>query len=200
MSSAKDLSPDTMLAVFDLYVLEKIFFNAGKISIRSRQIYINCIVFWFRDKPLKIQYNISFDIPKSIFDYEKHINELNQLHKVGLVVLNENTITFPAVWYKLINQNHFNSDRQALINEINIFKPVVETNESMIEICCMKNRLSKKQVKFLLDLFFKEQAAAKTIYSSEQEVIKHFINWIKYNKEQSPTKSASSSSKILGLE
>ena len=63
---------NTMLNAIDLYVLENIF-NQSVINLKpmTKMVYISCITSHFKNVPLKIQNNQSFEIPYSTFDYNK---------------------------------------------------------------------------------------------------------------------------------
>ena len=191
---------NTMLNAIDLYVLENIF-NQSVINLKpmTKMVYISCITSHFKNVPLKIQNNQSFEIPYSTFDYNKFTWSFTQLHKAGLVILKDKVIYFPAVWYEFVDPQIFNKERQGLINKIDPFIEEMNQNIQMKEIVCMKNQINMKQCNSLLELFHKEQKSTGNIYKDVIQATKHFQNWVKFNKDQIQQNTVKSSSKILGL-
>ena len=78
------------------------------------------------------------------------------------------------------------------------FKEQLLQNQQMIELVCMKNKVSRMTATKMIDMFVLEQEAIKTKYDNLSDCIKHFINWSNGNASKMGNGS-SSQSKILGL-
>jgi len=195
---------DSMLVIFDLYVLDKIYNSVKdiiKLDYKSKMVYQSCLTYYFKDRPLKLNNNISFRITYDLAKFDKFKNEYHNLNTAGIIAYEKETISFPAViWFPFINQDLFKSDRIELINKIDAYEKDILNNQSFLEIVSMKNQLQMKQVKELCTLFIAEQKAVGVIYNTSQEAKKHFSNWIRYNKDQSSNIKAKSNSQIIGYE
>ena len=193
----------SMLVVFDLFILNNIYKSVNhkiKLSAMSKMVYQSCITHYFIDKPLKMQFNQSFRLSYDLAKHESFREQYSELFTAGLISYEKETIDFPAVWINLINQNHFKNDRNTLISKIDEYETEILNNVSLLEVAAMKNQLQIKQVKQLLKLFVLEQKAVGVVYNNTQDAIKHFNNWIRYNKDQTTNVVAKSKAQIIGLD
>jgi hypothetical protein len=73
-------------------------------------------------------------------------------------------------------------------------------NKSLMDLICMKHKISIEKAYELVELFFQEQEAVLTKYYNESECSKHFMNWsnIYLSKNKPVSEKVKSNSKIIG--
>ncbi len=83
-----------MLKVLNLFVVDKIFNEASdKLGGMSRALYINCLTSHFRDKKAIAVHARAFEMFEQDFeDFGKYRKYFQELHKAGLITINDNSI------------------------------------------------------------------------------------------------------------
>jgi|688.fasta_scaffold21088_8 hypothetical protein len=201
-----------MLKQISLYAINEILDSASEISPispMSKMIYINCLIHNFENKKPTIANSVAFDLLTSDFDFEKFKKNFHELHKAELIIINGDVITFSNTWGKYIDRTKLDCDDEdsykgenySFIPAEKIDKTIFTQNQTLIEICQMKHKLKEAQIDNLIDLFLKEQVALKKTYQGEQDCLKHFMNWLNYNKEKTTINAGGnvkSKGKLLG--
>lgn len=201
-----------MLKQISLYAINDILDSASEtspISPMSKIIYINCLIHNFENKKPTIANSVAFDLLTSDFDFEKFKKNFHELHKAELININGDVITFNNTWGKYIDRTKLDcNDEDSYKGESYIFIPahkiekkLFAENETLMDICKMKHKLKQAQTDNLIELFLKEQVALKKTYQGEQDCVKHFMNWLNYNKEKTTIPSGGnvkSKGRLLG--
>lgn len=183
-----------MLELISLRTLQEIFDSTGiDISSASKTFYINCLMHHFKDKKATVVNVMAFDFTNEDIDFIKFKKQISELHKAHLVVLNESKLSFNNNWGKYIDKSKLDKDeKESYTGTSYSFIPMKELldvllkNESLIELCQMRNKIEKNQVILLIKDFAKEQISVKKTYVSEQECSKHCINWIGRANKSNP--------------
>lgn len=194
-----------MLDLITLQVIEDIFDSTTKVKSLTKSIYINCILKHFKNKDASLENAMGFSFKISdIPSYPKFENNFKELHNVGIVNLTEQEVIFENKWGQLIDRTKLNlwSDGTGPMKRALEYEEDLRNNISMIDVICMKNRMSKSQVLNLIKIFILEQDATQTLHKDSGDVAKHFIYWVSTNldKIQISKENVKSKSKILGLE
>ena len=71
-------------------------------------------------------------------------------------------------------------------------------NSTLLEMCCMKQKLSLNKIKRLLKDFITEQKAFNNTYGDSSECGKHFHYWLNNNSKNVTNEKVTSTSQILG--
>jgi hypothetical protein len=193
-----------MLDLITLQVIEDIFDSTNKVQSLSKSLYINCLIKQFKDKDATQENSIGFHFEKKqIPNYEKWDVHFQDLQNAGLIQINPTQIVFENKWGQLI-------DREKLVQNHSSSIPVsgaeleiqLKNNSSMIDVICMKNKMTKSQVNSLIKIFILEQLATNTTHKDSGELAKHFIYWVTTNldKIDMTGETVKSKGKILGLE
>jgi hypothetical protein len=186
----------------NLHVLDEIFNKEAitKLSVYAKMLYINCINHHFKNKESYITNLSEFALAKeSIPNLVNYIDLFNELAEARLITHQYDSYLFLNVWTKYMDISRMNNDVFMSKSFTCLdFNDQMYNAHQLIELCAMKNKISKAQVIKLMKFFFDEQAALETKYPNEQECKKHFLYWISYNKDKVSNESVKSSAKILG--
>lgn len=183
-----------MLELISLHALQEIFDGTGMdISSVSKTFYINCLMHHFKGKKATVVNAMAFEFTNEDIDFIKFKKQINELHKASIVVLNGDVLLFNNSWGKYIDKSKLDKDeKESYTGTSYSFIPmkdlldVLLKNESLIELCQMRNKIEKNQVILLIKDFAKEQISVKKTYLNEQECSKHCINWIGRANKSSP--------------
>ena len=193
-----------MLNHFNLNVIDKIFQleTKGKLSSQAKMLYINCITHHFKNKEAHIGTLNQFALLMSnVPNFETHYPLFSELNESGLVTITNDSVIFKNTWSKYMNVSNLKGGSETRINANNFadaFTDEMYNSHQLVELCAMKNKISKVQVNKLMQLFFAEQTAIQTKYGNESECRKHFIYWIANNLDKVSNENVKSNAKILG--
>lgn len=196
----------TMLTILNLYVLDNIIKEAKrKIPPMAQMVYINCLLHHFREIPATPSGAVAFDIFKTdLGDYTKFSKHFQDLHKAGLVVIENERISFTNVWGKHINRAELEKENPDEYvagfhqQEAEKFENELVKSRLTIELCAMKYKMTMGQVEKLVPLFILEQKTFEKKYSNFGDCSKHFVSWVRMNVEKVPKETVKSNGKILG--
>lgn len=196
----------TMYSLINFEVIDRIFNERSEIKLdsKTKSMYINCLMAHFKDKEATVKNAMSFDLFKNkMNNYNRWINSFQKLHEAKLVVINDSYISFINNWGQFIDRSQLDLVEVENIDPIclNDYHKILLNNQSLIQVCSMKNKISLNQTLKLLEVFIKEQEALNTKYSNETEISKHFLYWINSNKDKmdNSKETVKSNSKILGI-
>ena len=196
-----------MLHIINLFVIDKIFTEVAEVRLSpmSKMLYINCLTHHFTDKPCNVSSAVAFEIfEDDIKGYDKYRRYFQELHKAKLVTIGIRVIVFNNVWGKYIDRSKLNSVSPEKYVAGFSFRPIDDFKEDLlksnqlVELSQMKHRLSKSQIKKLIDIFIAEQRTFQKKYTNLSDCIKHCTYWIGNNSHQAPAENIKSSGKILG--
>ena len=192
-----------MLDLITLQVIEDIFDSTIKVQSLSKSLYINCLIKHFKDKDAAQENSIGFHFEKQhIPNYQKWDAHFQDLQKAGLVIVNATQIVFENKWGQRIDRTKLDeSNDTTMMNNAEAFEAQLKMNASMIDVICMKNKMSKSQVSSLIKIFVLEQLATQTVHRDSGDLAKHFIYWVTTNldKIDMSGETVRSKGKILGL-
>lgn len=200
-----------MLKLINLYIIDCILNQTDyKISQRAKILYINCLIYHFKNKSASVSNAVAFDLTDEdlcgLKNYEKLFKELE---KAELIQLGVDKVAFHNVWGKYINSDDLkkvpaeNYVAELNLRDIQYFKDDLKSNESIIELSIMKYKISKDDIVKLMDIFIQEQITFQKKYYSYSDCIKHFTFWLPTNFKNIPQiqdKTVKSKGKILGYE
>ena len=194
-----------MLDLITLQVIENIFDSTNKVQALSKSLYINCIIKHFKYKDATIENAMGFEMKVSeIPNYQKFHQNFLDLHQAQIVQCDANAIVFLNKWGQLIDRTKLNGVQvgSVMMKNVKEYEDELIANTSMIDVICMKNRMSKSQVVSLIKIFLLEQDATQAVHRDSSDIAKHFIYWVGTNldKIDLSTEIVRSKSKILGLE
>jgi hypothetical protein len=196
-----------MLHIINLFVIDKIFTEAAEISLSpmSKMLYINCLTHHFSDKPCSVSSAIAFEIfEDDIKGYDKYRRYFQELNKAKLVTIGIRVIVFNNVWGKYIDRSKLNSVSPEKyvagfsFRPVNDFKEDLLKSTQLVELAQLKYKLSKVQIKKLVEIFIAEQITFDKKYTNLSDCIKHCTFWIGLNAQRVPAENVKSSGKILG--
>jgi hypothetical protein len=196
-----------MLTVINLFVVDKIFNEVATktLTVQAKMLYINCLTYHFKEKKPSIANAYAFEIFKNdVPNYKKYQPIFEELHKAELVIIREDAICFPNCWgkfidYSLLKKVDPNTYVAGLqIQGVEAYSTEMVKSNSLKELCCMKHKISIRQVELLLELFVKEQLSIQKKYNGYTDCSKHFINWIPANIDKVPKEVVKSKNKLLG--
>ena len=197
-----------MLTVLNLYTIDKIFKEESAIELKplTKMLYINCLIYHFKDKKPTVSCSVAFEIFISeVKDYDKYEKLFIELHKSGLITIGLKTIVFNNVWGRHIDRSRLDKVNPVeyvagfSFHPVNHFKKELEQNRGLFDLCGMKYKINESQVKKLIDLFVVEQTTFEKTYSNFSDCIKHFTMWAGKNLDKAPKEIVKSNNKILGL-
>lgn len=194
-----------MLDLITLQVIEDIFDSTSKVQSLSKSLYINCLVKHFKNKDATMDNAMGFTFKVSdIPNYQKFHNNFQDLHNAGIINLSSKEVIFENKWGQLIDRSKLDTlhEGSGKMKRALEYEDDLRNNTSMIDVICMKNKMSKSQVMSLIKIFILEQDATQTMHKDSGEVSKHFIYWVSTNidKIELTNETVKSKSKILGLE
>lgn len=190
-----------VFSIITLETLEQIFeLASSELGSQEKSLYINCIYAHFKDKYISQDNLEQFTISiKDVKNYSKWKIIFMKLSKSGLITIDDNDILFHDKWNLFIDNKHIKIEDK--INHDAIEQQLLN-NRSMIEVVAMKNNLSIDEIHHLIKIFVKEQEATETKHKHIGDYSKHFIYWVKINKNNIEVKQGSSvksNGKLLGF-
>lgn len=194
-----------MLKVISLHTINEIFETEAltKISPMAKMSYIQCLLYYFKDKDPNMSNLIGFDINKR--DFKKYNEKyFNELRDAGLIIVSEKTITFINHWSNHIDKTLLEkmspTEYLALVNykSINELEDLLYKNQSVYELIIMNNKIKPEQAIELIKLFVANQKGLEKMYNSPSELFQHCINWCGKNVHK-VKHIGIKSKKILGL-
>lgn len=194
----------TMLNAINLFVLDKIFqekCNGIKLTASTQMFYIRCLSKHFEKLELKYENSYHFEMFDNEFpNYEKWKPKLLELQTAGLVSIKGRSIVFLNTWGNYIEKGvYLTNQSDAEYSSLpKAFQKELAESTSFFELCCMKNKMTKKEYESLLDLFIREQTELGKSYFDINAIKFHLNNWIPSNLEKLRLKKTQSSGKILG--
>jgi hypothetical protein len=193
-----------MLELFNLLVFQKIFEERAenKLSSNAKSLYINCFFGYFLNKELSEKNSQQFEIfILEIKNYEKWKHAFVQLHQAKLISITNDRIIFLNHWGQFIDRKKLDQSQTIVIPLLDLKNSLI-VNKNLYELSNRRFKIDSKKFEELIDTFTLELEATKTIHSNEQQLNKHFINWLNvYFQKNKPTSTkVNSSNKIIGLE
>jgi hypothetical protein len=188
-----------------LSILDKIFKEKAQMEVKplTKMLYINVLTHHFKSLEANEKNLSAFDMFPKDLKYERFKNKYQELHKAKLITIGNNVITFNNVWGSYIDRSKLIETAQAQygfsLSGIDKYKEQLLANQQMIEVVCMKNKLTRITAMKMLDMFILEQDATKIKYDNLYECTKHFINWASTNATRLGNNSSSNKTKLLGL-
>jgi len=197
-----------MFSLITFEVVERIFEERaeGDVSTMSQLIYINSLYNHFKDKIADEKNAMAFEVfIEDINNYSRWLKNFQELHKLKLISISQDRITFINHWGQFIDRSKIEI-KQCDLFEIKDFQSddltkKLKENKGLIEVIAMKHKISKDQLFEAIDIFCKEQEAIKNKYKSDSDLTKHFIHWanIYIKKTDFKQETVKSKSKILGM-
>lgn len=190
-------------------VIEQIFKkDANKhLGDAAKIFYIEALLKHFVNLPVSINNLGTFQVDYSLMDSSSWLRSkrlLDELIDSNLVMrianssVSRRSYIYSNVWSKYMDISKLQADSVSLIDVKSIESSLL-SYQSFIELAAYKNKLSIVNIKDLIRLFSKEQEVLERKYPNMQEVKVHFLNYIKFNKDQiQETKSVKTTAKILG--
>jgi hypothetical protein len=192
-----------MLTLLNLQVFDTIFETRAehKLSSMSKSLYINCLFGYFKGKEVNEKNSIAFEIfINDIKNYSKWQKNFQELHKAKLIKIENDRINFINHWGQFIERAKLSTEKLFVKTDVNSFYEQLINNKSLMDLICMKHKISYQKAIELVELFIQEQNAVLNKYYNESECSKHFINWTNtYISKNKPTsEKVISKGKILG--
>lgn len=197
-----------MFSLITFEVVERIFEERaeGDVSTMSQLIYINSLYNNFKDKIADEKNAMAFEVfIEDINNYSRWLKNFQELHKLKLINISQDRITFVNHWGQFIDRSKIEL-KQFDLFEIKDIKSddltvKLKENKGLVEVIAMKHKISKDQLFEAIDIFCKEQEAIKNNYRTDSDLTKHFIHWanIYIKKTDFKQETVKSKSKILGM-
>lgn len=174
-----------MLTVINLYTIDKIFSEEAefKVSPLAKVLYINCLIHHFKEKKPTVVGAVAFSIfINDIKDYAKFERLFQELHKAGLVIINETEVAFQNVWGKYIDRSKLDKATPDefvagfVFQKASFFKEEMLKSDMVYETVKMKYKIGEGEVTELLNMFVMEQDSMEKTYSNYSDCVKHFYN------------------------
>lgn len=187
-----------------LTIIDKIFTEKaiGELKPLTKMLYINVLTHHFKNLDANEKNLSAFDMFKDKLHFERFKENYHELHKANLITIMNDLVMFNNVWGSYIDRSKLIETTQASFGSTMKtaieFKEQLSQNQQMIDVVCMKNRLTRLVAIKLLDMFILEQEATGAKYDNVSECIRHFINWSNSNASK-VGQSSSTQTKILGL-
>lgn len=198
-----------MFSLITFEVVERIFEERaeGDISAMSQLIYINSLYNHFKDKIADQKNAMGFEVFLSdINNYNRWSKNFQELHKLKLINISQDRITFLNHWGQFIDRSKIELKQCDLLKikelKTDDLTTKLKENQSLLEVISMKHKISKNQLFDAIDIFCKEQEAIKNNYRTDSDLTKHFIHWanIYIKKSDLKQETVKSKSKILGMD
>lgn len=176
-----------MLKLISLYTINKIFSVdslINNLNPKCKIAYIQCLTYHFEDLEPKIVNLQSFDISKKVINI-KSMELFKQLEQAGLVIINDNSLTFVNHWHKYIDKSQLEKVKAheylGLMDYklANDFKNDIINSGSFCELIQMEYKIDKDKVVYLINRFFNEQNTHEQSYANYQAASRHCLSWIK---------------------
>jgi|688.fasta_scaffold593076_2 hypothetical protein len=176
-----------MLKLISLYTINKIFSVdslINNLNPKCKIAYIQCLTYHFEDLEPKIVNLQSFDIPKKVINI-KSMELFKQLEQAGLVIINDNSLTFVNHWHKYIDKSQLEKVKPheylGLMDYklANNFKNDIINSGSFCELILMEYKIDRDKVVYLINRFFNEQNTHEQSYPNYQAASRHCLSWIK---------------------
>jgi hypothetical protein len=196
-----------MLELITLQTIELIFDNNKKVSSKSKMLYINCLIGYFKGKIATTENSMEFTLfVLEMKNYKKWEQYFIELHHAEIIKIHPITssIIFINKWGQFIDRTKLDLAENQLLGSMlknaSELKEEMFDNKSLYELCGMKFKMTPAQVTLKIELFCKEQDSANKKYKDFGEASQHFNYWIAKGSNAPTQSKASSSSKILGLD
>tara|TARA_R110001632_G_scaffold83288_2_gene184438 strand:+ start:7741 stop:8331 length:591 start_codon:yes stop_codon:yes gene_type:complete len=194
-----------MLDLITLNTIDKVFIerDCKTLSVSSQYLYIRCLMYHFKNKKPNVKNQESFDLLfNDIPKYRTWENNFKALQTKGLVTVTDNSIHFVNVWgqyidRKMLKENAPENSKKEKDLYVEYEKEIL-MNSTLLEMCCMKQKLSLNKIKRLLKDFITEQKAFNNTYGDSSECGKHFHYWLNNNSKNVTNEKVTSTSQILG--
>jgi len=194
-----------MLTKFiSLDVIEKIFVNETAIYIdpSAKMLYITCLINHFKNKKPSIAnlnaFRLTFE--QAGMPTDNILRELGfkQLVNCGFVLEDDQGYVFNNLWSKYMNLNLLEDHaRLRNLHLASFYGEMILSNQQYLDIVAMKNKIKASVVVELFHNFIKEQDSINNTYPSMAECQKHFMNWVRFNKDESKNKVFRSSGTLM---
>ena len=179
-----------MLDLITLNTIDKVFIerDCKTLSVSSQYLYIRCLMYHFKNKKPNVKNQESFDLLfNDIPKYRTWENNFKALQTKGLVTVTDNSIHFVNVWgqyidRKMLKENAPENSKKEKDLYVEYEKEIL-MNSTLLEMCCMKQKLSLNKIKRLLKDFITEQKAFNNTYGDSSECGKHFHYWLNNNSK-----------------
>jgi hypothetical protein len=176
-----------MLKLISLHTINSIFkldSLINSISSKAKIAYIQCLTYHFEDLDPKIVNLKGFDISKKVIN-QKSLSLFLELEKAGLVVVNEDSITFINHWAKYIDKSKLNKVQAHEYLALMDYKKAIDYKQDILnsgtffELIQMEFKIDANKVVCLVNRFFNEQNAHEQSYPNYQNASRHCLSWIK---------------------
>jgi hypothetical protein len=176
-----------MLKLISLYTINQIFSVdslINNLNPKCKIAYIQCLTYHFEDLEPKIVNLQSFDISKKVINI-KSMELFKQLEQAGLVIINDNSLTFVNHWHKYIDKSQLEKVKAheylGLMDYklANDYKNDIINSGSFCELIQMEYKIDKDKVVYLINRFFNEQNTHEQSYPNYQAASRHCLSWIK---------------------
>lgn len=197
-----------MLKVINLYVIDKILSSVSnkKLSAQSKMVYINCLIKHFKELEPSNDNAMAFQMFESEFrDYDKFRENIQELHRAGLVTINSKFISFNNFWGPYIDRKlllHTDSTKpdHKWPKHATELKDDLLSASLVIELVKKRHKLSEERAKSLMLAFIEEKESFGIVYHSLAEFKKHCVSWIRVNCDKTPKEIVKTDAKILGMD
>ena len=176
-----------MLKLISLHTINSIFkldSLINSISSKAKIAYIQCLTYHFEDLDPKIVNLKGFYISKKVIN-QKSLSLFLELEKAGLVVVNEDSITFINHWAKYIDKSKLNKVQAHEYLALMDYKKAIDYKQDILnsgtffELIQMEFKIDANKVVCLVNRFFNEQNAHEQSYPNYQNASRHCLSWIK---------------------
>ncbi len=177
-----------MLSIISLKVIESIFTCAektSKISSMAKMLYVNSLMYAFKDKKAEKENSLSFYIDKSeIKKYKSFEKYFNELEEVGLIEILDESIFFINRWNVHIDLSLYNSLRKetALIKKASQYKEKMISDKELSSFCFLKHGIISIDYVRFVELFCKERDLEEQLFISYPKLKTSFIRYLSYSK------------------
>jgi hypothetical protein len=198
-----------MSHIINLFTIDKILNEVAVCELRPmvKMLYINCLMHHFRDLKATVSNAVAFTLTRDkIPNYMKYKPYFEELQMAELVSIHPEGVIFHNSWGMLIERDELEkvSPEEYVagfkLNSMEQFKDALMQNDNLIELACMKYKVTKERVISLRKLFIQEQIAYDSTYQNFADCMKHFTYWVGKNVEKIGVGTSKSTGKILGLD
>lgn len=179
-----------MLKVLNLFVIDKIFTEkcSVKISSLAKSLYVNCLIYYFKDKKPSVVNIGSFKLYKAeIPKYENFDTLFLELQLAKLIRIEELEVIFLNVWSEYIEKNCIKQLNPTVYvgafsrQNIAVFEKQFREAHKFHLLVQQKYSINEKKCNMLIDLFYQEQLALSKDYKDIEDCLKHFMYWTQHN-------------------
>jgi hypothetical protein len=193
-----------MLKYISLWIIDQVFSELSTpLKPKTQILYIRSLMFHFRELEPCLASTYSFDILHSDLPYQQHKKELDELHKAGLINIQDHTYNFVNTWSKYMDKEQLppidpvKFAGLTVHESIEHFETELLNSQMTLDHIGMKNRIPKVQVEQLIKLFISEQKATGKKFNNFTDVKHYAINWVRSNKDKVSFTAVSSGGTLL---